>query len=97
MGIVLTITIFVLTVVSFALAKNCKENRNDYIISGISGMVLFLVIQLTCFTVFSIGNILLLSTIVIHIFTKGNNELEAQYTLPFALFTLVAYEIALFL
>lgn len=95
--LVLKITIFLVTFISFKLGKYSKLNRNKYVVSGISGLALFLIVQLVYFTSFSIGNILLLLTSVIIIFTKGNKELQAQYTLPFILFTLAAYEIAIFL
>lgn len=97
MSIVLQITIFILTIIAFKLGKYSKESRNDYIVSGITGMALFCIIQLAYFTSFSVGNILLLVTSVIIIFTKGNKDLQAKYALPFILFTLVAYEIAIFL
>lgn len=95
--VLLKITIFLLTIISFNLGKHSKNSRNHYIVSGISASALFCVIQLVYFTSFSIGNILLLVTSVLIIFTKGNKELQSQYTLPFILFTLVAYEIAIFL
>lgn len=95
--LVLKITIFLVSIISFKLGKYSKTNRSNYTISGISSLVLFCVIQSIYFTSFSIANILLLLTSVIIIFTKGNKELQAQYTLPFILFTLVAYEIAIFL
>lgn len=95
--LVLKITIFLVTIICFKLGKYYKQNRSDYIISGIRALTLFCVIQLIYFTSFSIGNILLIITSIIIIFTKGNKELQSEYTLPFILFTLVAYEIAIFL
>lgn len=97
MSIVLKIIIFFITIIAFKLVKSTKQNRNEYIISGISAMVLFCVIELVCFTIFSIPNILLLVTTLIGIFTKGNKKKQEEYLLPFILFTLVAYEIAMFL
>ncbi len=95
--LVLKMTIFLVTFMSFRLGEYSKLNRSKYIVSGISGLALFLIVQLVYFTSFSVGNILLLLTSVIIIVTKGNKELQAQYTLPFILFTIVAYEIAIFL
>lgn len=95
--LVLKITIFLVTIICFKLGKHLKTDRSNYTISGINGIALFCVVQLVYFTSFSIGNILLLITSILIIFTKGNKELQAQYALPFILFTIVAYEIAIFL
>lgn len=96
MSILLKIIIFGIMITAFKLGKSCKENRNEYMISGVTAAVLFCVIQLVFFTTFSIPNILLLVTSIIGIFTQKNKEKQEDYLLPFILFTVVAYEIAIF-
>lgn len=90
---VLKIIIFILALISFWILK--KQKKFWMLISGIGTMLLFIIFSLVYFTPLSVGNILLLMSIIISIKYVDNKEKQLLYSFPIWLTTILAYQITI--